>query len=89
MKKILSLIALIAIVSCSTPGAYNPDPKKKTFIKIGSKILQAHKVYLTENNDFIYVLVPKDTSVDVIIEPIGYTYGDGEDTRQATVIKVE
>lgn len=86
MKKLFAILSLFILVSCSTPGTYNPGMKdEEIYLKIGSKTFQVHYVILTESGNGMYILAPKDTTVEVSIEQIGFKSGK----TQTSVIKVE
>lgn len=87
MKKIILILAsTLFLTGCFEPGAKNPGGgNEKVYVKVGSKVLQAHWVILTEGGNGIYILTPKDTTVEVITETIGFTSGK----TQTSVITVE
>jgi len=87
MKKIvLILLSAFVLSGCQTPGVHNPGMKEEeVFVKVGSKVLKVHYVILSSTGGAIYLLTPKDTTVDVIIEQVGFKSGK----TQTSVITVE
>jgi len=90
MKKIILLLILtIGLISCIRErGVYNPglsDTAEETYIQVGSKILKVNYVVIDNKGSHIYILTPKDTTVKVFIENVGFK--DGK--INTNVIKVE
>jgi hypothetical protein len=86
MKTLFVILSLFILVSCSTPGVYNPAMKDdEVYVKIGSKTFQVHYIILSEHGQGMYILAPKDTAVEVSIEQVGFKNGKVE----TSVIKVE
>jgi len=88
MKKIFLIAFLISLCfySCDTPGVSNPGVNEgEVFLRVGSKVLKVHKVTLSSSGERIWVLAPKDTTVEVYIETIGIKNGKSS----SSVITVE
>ncbi len=87
MKKINLVLCSLAIfvASCHSPKVESPSDDGNVYLQIGSKILQVHAVTINSSGKVIYVLTPKDTTVQVSIETIGFT--DGK--QPSSIIKVE
>lgn len=90
MKQLILLFIIILFCTCREVGVYNPgntnSNNSEVYVSVGSKTFRVHKVILNgTTEEFIYVLAPKDTSVKVIIEDIGYK----KSKSHTSVIKVE
>lgn len=88
MKKLflIAILTWISFSSCETPGVSNPGLNEgEVFLKVGSKVLKVHRVTLSSSGERIWVLAPKDTTVEVYIETIGVKNGKSS----SSVITVE
>lgn len=91
MKKLLILLTLMVVIvlaSCKKDmGSYNNwrDTDEVTYIQVGSKILRLNYVVIDGAGNHIYLLTPKDSTVSVSVETIGFTAGK----VGTSVIKIE
>ena len=87
MKKIFLYLTTLStcLLSCETPRVESPSLDGKVFLQVGCKILEVHKVIINSKGSVIYILTPKDTTVDVFIENVGFKQGK----QQTSVIRVE
>jgi hypothetical protein len=87
MKKfILILASILCLIGCHEPHVSNPtQDERQVYIQVGSKVLKVNVVTINKVGDYIYILTPKDTTVKVSIEDIGFSAGKA----RTSVIKVE
>lgn len=86
MKKILTVLAVLTLVSCSERGEVREHPAD--FIVIHGKTYKLMRVVPSDGAYPIWIMYPKDSS-DAMPTIINYNTKQGKATVNQTVIKVD
>lgn len=86
MKKILLILSIVALSSCSRRGEIYQTPQD--FIKINGKVYKLMNVVPRDGSRGIWIMYPKDTA-DKVPTVLNYEVPEGKTTRNETVIKVD
>ena len=85
MKKLLTILLLTTLISCSKQGEIIQEPKD--FIIIHNKTYKLMSIVPCNNCNSIWILYPKD-STEKIPEIINFNVSRGKTTVNESVIKV-
>jgi hypothetical protein len=86
MKKILTALAVLTLVSCSERGEVREHPAD--FIVIHGKTYKLMRVVPSDGANPIWIMYPKDSS-DAMPTIINYNTKQGKATVNQAVIKVD
>jgi hypothetical protein len=86
MKKILLVLAIVGLVSCSERGEIYQQPQD--FIEINGKVYKLVSVVPGDGERPIWIMYPKDTT-DKVPTVLNYDIPVGKTTQNETVIKID
>ena len=86
MKKILLILSIVALASCSKRGEIYQEPQD--FIEINGKVYKLIRIVPKDGHNAIWIMYPKDTA-DKMPTVLNYDVSEGKTTRNETVIKVD
>lgn len=86
MKKILLILSIIALASCSKRGEIYQEPQD--FIEINRKVYKLIRIVPKDGYKAIWIMYPKDTA-DKMPTVLNYQVSEGKTSRNETVIKVD
>ncbi len=84
MKKLLTLLFLITLLSCEDAGVKNPTGDQDFIIIVDSVRFKIKDVNFGKGNGSIYIMVPESSNVEL---PKSINFQSGEDRK--TIIKVK
>lgn len=86
MKKILLVLSIIALGSCTERGEIYQAPQD--FIEINGKVYKLVQIVPEDGEHAIWIMYPKDTA-DKMPTVLNYEVPQGKTTRNETVIKID
>ena len=86
MKKIILILSIVVLGSCSKQGEIYYEPQD--FIEINNKVYKLVKIVPADGANSIWIMYPKDTA-DKMPTVLNYEVQEGKTTKNESVIKVD